>query len=116
MLHIGKNTRSTIISKGISAGYGRNTYRGRVQIHKGATNARNYSQCDSLLIGSTCAAFTFPDIQVQEPTAQMEDEASTSQAGAAQLCYSLKRGAPPEQARNMTARAIVRQSSVEAPK
>src|SRR5213593_4025046 len=87
MLHIGKNTRSTIISKGISAGYGRNTYRGRVQIHKGATNARNYSQCDSLLIGSTCAAFTFPDIQVQEPTAQMEHEASTSKIGEEQLFY-----------------------------
>src|SRR5256884_1797557 len=87
MLHIGKNTRSTIISKCISSGYGRNTYRGRVQIHKGATNARNYSQCDSLLIGSTCAAFTFPDIQVQEPTAQMEHEASTSKIGEDQLFY-----------------------------
>src|SRR5207244_6984814 len=82
MLHIGKNTKSTIISKGISAGYGRNTYRGRVQIHKGASNARNYSQCDSLLIGSTCAAFTFPDIQVQAPTAQMEHEAATSKISA----------------------------------
>src|SRR5438552_1538920 len=98
MLHIGKNTRSTIISKGISSGYGRNTYRGRVQIHKGATNARNYSQCDSLLIGSTCAAFTFPDIQVQEPTAQMEHEASTSKIGEDQLFYCQTRGITPEDA------------------
>src|SRR2546429_236517 len=86
-LHPGEDPKHNIIPKGISSGYGRNTYRGRVQIHKGATNARNYSQCDSLLIGSTCAAFTFPDIQVQEPTAQMEHEASTSKIGDEQLFY-----------------------------
>src|SRR5256885_1707774 len=109
MLHIGKNTRSTIISKGISAGYGRNTYRGRVHIHKGATNARNYSQCDSLLIGSTCAAFTFPDIQVQEPTAQMEHEASTSKIGEEQLFYCQTRGITPEDATNMIVNGFCKQ-------
>src|SRR2546430_2284437 len=115
MLHIGKNTRSTIISKGISAGYGRNTYRGRVQIHKGATSARNYSQCDSLLIGSTCAAFTFPDIQVQEPTAQMEHEASTSKIGEAQLFYCQTRGITPEEATNMIVNGFCKQVFLKLP-
>src|SRR5881409_2482369 len=115
MLHIGKNTRSTIISKGISAGYGRNTYRGRVQIHKGATNARNYSQCDSLLIGSTCAAFTFPDIQVQEPTAQMEHEASTSKIGEEQLFYCQARGITPEDATNMIVNGFCKQVFLKLP-
>src|SRR5213594_1357053 len=101
MLHIGKNTKSTIISKGISAGYGRNTYRGRVQIHKGASNARNYSQCDSLLIGDRCGAHTFPDIEVNEPTAQLEHEASTSKIGDDQLFYCQQRGITPEDATNM---------------
>src|SRR5213594_894454 len=115
MLHIGKNTRSTIISKGISAGYGRNTYRGRVQIHKGATSARNYSQCDSLLIGSTCAAFTFPDIQVQEPTAQMEHEASTSKIGEDQLFYCQTRGITPEDATNMIVNGFCKQVFLKLP-
>src|SRR5881398_688412 len=115
MLHIGKNTRSTIISKGISGGYGRNTYRGRVQIHKGATNARNYSQCDSLLIGSTCAAFTFPDIQVQEPTAQMEHEASTSKIGEEQLFYCQARGITPEDATNMIVNGFCKQVFLKLP-
>src|SRR3989442_206192 len=115
MLHIGRNTRSTIISKGISAGYGRNTYRGRVQIHKGATNARNYSQCDSLLIGSTCAAFTFPDIQVQEPTAQMEHEASTSKIGEEQLFYCQTRGITPEDATNMIVNGFCKQGFLKLP-
>src|SRR5467141_3320491 len=101
MLHIGKNTRSTIISKGISAGHGQNTYRGRVQIHKGAVNARNYSQCDSLLIGDQCGAHTFPDIEVNEPTAQLEHEASTSKIGDDQLFYCQQRGITPEDATNM---------------
>src|SRR5437762_1385227 len=115
MLHIGKNTKSTIISKGISAGYGRNTYRGRVQIHKGASNARNYSQCDSLLIGSTCAAFTFPDIQVQEPTAQMEHEASTSKIGDEQLFYCQTRGITPEDATNMIVNGFCKQVFLKLP-
>jgi Fe-S cluster assembly protein SufB len=115
MIHLGRNTRSTIISKGISAGYGRNTYRGRVQIHKGATNARNYSQCDSLLIGSTCAAFTFPDIQVQEPTAQMEHEASTSKIGEEQLFYCQARGITPEDATNMIVNGFCKQVFLKLP-
>jgi len=101
MHHIGKNTRSTIISKGISAGEGQNTYRGMVKILKGATGARNYSQCDSLLIGSRCGAHTFPDIQVMEPTAQMEHEATTSKIGDDQLFYCQQRGITPEDATSM---------------
>ncbi len=101
MHHIGKNTRSTIISKGISAGHGQNTYRGMVKILKGATGARNYSQCDSLLIGSLCGAHTFPDIQVMEPTAQMEHEATTSKIGDDQLFYCQQRGITPEDATSM---------------
>ncbi len=101
MHHIGKNTRSTIISKGISAGQGQNTYRGMVKILKGATGARNYSQCDSLLIGSRCGAHTFPDIQVMEPTAQMEHEATTSKIGDDQLFYCQQRGITPEDATSM---------------
>ena len=87
MIHIGKNTRSTIVSKGISAGHGQNTYRGLVRIGKGADGARNYSQCDSLLIGDKCGAHTFPYIDVQNSTAQMEHEASTSKIGEDQLFY-----------------------------
>ena len=101
MHHIGKNTKSTIISKGISAGHGQNTYRGMVKILKGATGARNYSQCDSLLIGSRCGAHTFPDIQVMEPTAQMEHEATTSKIGDDQLFYCQQRGITPEDATSM---------------
>lgn len=101
MTHIGKNTRSTIISKGISAGRGQNTYRGMVKILKGAAGARNYSQCDSLLLGSQCGAHTFPDIQVMEPTAQMEHEASTSKIGDDQLFYCQQRGITPEDATSM---------------
>ncbi|MEK6987012.1 MAG: SufD family Fe-S cluster assembly protein, partial [Candidatus Thermoplasmatota archaeon] len=101
MLHIGKNTRSTIISKRISAGRGQNTYRGMVKILKGAAGARNYSQCDSLLLGSQCGAHTFPDIQVMEPTAQMEHEASTSKIGDDQLFYCQQRGITPEDATSM---------------
>src|SRR5437660_1761618 len=98
-----------------AAGYGRNTYRGRVQIHKGASNARNYSQCDSLLIGSTCAAFTFPDIQVQEPTAQMEHEASTSKIGDEQLFYCQTRGITPEDATNMIVNGFCKQVFLKLP-
>ncbi len=115
MLHIGKNTRSTIISKGISAGLGRNTYRGMVRIHKGATNSRNYSQCDSLLIGSKCAAFTFPDIQVHEPSAQMEHEASTSKIGEDQLFYAQTRGLTPEDATNMIVNGFAKQVFLKLP-
>ena len=115
MTHIGKNTRSTIVSKGISAGHGQNTYRGRVRILKGATGARNYSQCDSLLIGSECGAHTFPDIQVMEPTAQMEHEATTSKIGDDQLFYCQQRGITPEDATNMIVNGFCRKVFVKLP-
>ena len=92
MIHIGKNTNSTIISKGISAGKGQNTYRGQVKVLKNADKARNYSQCDSILIGSECGAHTFPYIDVRNPSAQMEHEASTSNIGEDQLFYCNQRG------------------------
>src|SRR5262249_60882076 len=87
MIHTGKNTKSTIVSKGISAGKGQNTYRGLVKVLKGAENARNYSQCDSLLIGDRCGAHTFPYIEVRNPTSQVEHEASTSKIGEDQIVY-----------------------------
>src|SRR5213594_4180295 len=101
MIHIGKNTRSTIVSKGISAGHGQNSYRGLVKIMKGATGARNYTQCDSLLIGDKCGAHTFPYIDVQNSTAQMEHEASTSKIGEDQVFYFQQRGISAEDAVNM---------------
>src|SRR5688572_15316374 len=101
MIHIGKNTRSTIVSKGISAGHGQNTYRGQVKILKDATGARNYSQCDSLLMGDKCGAHTFPYIEVKNSTAQMEHEASTSKIGEDQLFYCQQRGISPEAAVSM---------------
>ena len=94
MIHIGKNTRSTILAKGISAGHGQNTYRGLVKILKGATGARNHTQCDSLLLGSDCGAHTFPYVEVKNPTAQVEHEASTSKIGEDQLFYCRQRGLP----------------------
>src|SRR5881275_2231158 len=115
MIHIGKNTKSTIVSKGISAGRGQNSYRGMVKILKGAQSSRNYTQCDSLLIGSTCAAFTFPDIQVQEPTAQMEHEASTSKIGDEQLFYCQTRGITPEDATNMIVNGFCKQVFLKLP-
>jgi Fe-S cluster assembly protein SufB len=101
MIHIGKNTRSTIISKGISAGQGQNTYRGLVKIMKSAEGARNYSQCDSLLMGDRCGAHTVPYIEVNNPTAQMEHEASTSRIGEDQLFYCRQRGISEEDAISM---------------
>ena len=101
MIHIGKNTRSTIVSKGISAGYGQNTYRGQVKIMKSATGARNYTQCDSLLIGDRCGAHTFPYIEVRNATARMEHEASTSKIGENQLFYLRQRGLTAENAVSM---------------
>src|ERR1700682_6270693 len=92
MIHIGKNTRSTIVAKGISAGHGQNTYRGQVKIMKGATGARNYTQCDSLLIGDKCGAHTFPYIEVRNSSARMEHEASTSKIGEDQMFYLRQRG------------------------
>jgi Fe-S cluster assembly protein SufB len=101
MIHIGKNTKSTIVSKGISAGHGQNSYRGLVKILAKADNARNYSQCDSLLIGDKCGAHTFPVIEVLNSTAQMEHEASTSKIGEDQIFYFQQRGISPEEAVNM---------------
>ena len=101
MIHIGKNTRSTIVSKGISAGNGQNTYRGLVKVNAGADNARNYSQCDSMLMGDRCGAHTFPYIEVKNPTATVEHEASTSKIGEDQIFYCNQRGIPTEDAVNM---------------
>ncbi len=101
MIHLGKNTKSTIISKGISAGRSSNTYRGQVKITKNAENARNFSQCDSMLIGEECGAHTFPYIDVQNPSAQMEHEASTSKVGEDQMFYCATRGIGEEDALSM---------------
>ena len=101
MIHIGKNTRSTIVSKGISAGHGQNTYRGMVKILKGAQGARNYTQCDSLLIGDKCGAHTFPYIEVKNASARMEHEASTSKIGEDQIFYLQQRGISKEEAVSM---------------
>jgi Fe-S cluster assembly protein SufB len=101
MIHIGKNTRSTIVSKGISAGRGQNSYRGLVKIQKSADNARNFSQCDSLLIGDKCGAHTFPYIEVKTPTASVEHEASTSKIGEDQIFYCRQRGLSTQDAVNM---------------
>ncbi|HEX2328945.1 MAG TPA: Fe-S cluster assembly protein SufB [Candidatus Angelobacter sp.] len=101
MIHIGKNTKSTIVSKGISAGHGQNTYRGQVKILKGAQGARNYTQCDSLLIGDKCGAHTFPYIEVRNASARMEHEASTSKIGEDQIFYLQQRGISKEEAVSM---------------
>ena len=98
MIHLGKNTHSTIISKGISAGNSHNSYRGLVQIMPSAANARNFSQCDSLLMTDTSGAHTFPYIEVKNPTAQVEHEATTSKIGEDQIFYCLQRGIDAEQA------------------
>ncbi len=101
MIHIGKNTRSTVLSKGISAGHGQNSYRGLIKVLPGAENARNYTQCDSLLLGGQCGAHTFPYLEVKNPTAKIEHEASTSRIGEAQLFYCTQRGISPEDAVSM---------------
>jgi Fe-S cluster assembly protein SufB len=115
MIHVGKNTKSTIISKGISAGHGQNSYRGMVKILAGASGARNYSQCDSLLMSDTCGAHTFPNIDVQEPTAQMEHEASTSKISEDQLFYAKSRGIPAEDAVSMIVNGFCKQVFKELP-
>ncbi|HXH60952.1 MAG TPA: SufD family Fe-S cluster assembly protein, partial [Fimbriimonadaceae bacterium] len=101
MIHIGKRTKSTIVSKGISADFGQNTYRGQVKINAGADGARNYSCCDSMLMSDTCGAHTFPYIEVKNNTATMEHEATTSKIGEDQLFYCAQRGIPEEDAVNM---------------
>ena len=115
MVHIGKNTRSTIISKGISAGHGSNAYRGLVKVLKDAEGARNYTQCDSLLIGDQCAAHTFPYIEVKNPTAQVEHEATTSKIGEDQLFYCRSRGLSEEDAVSMIVNGFCKEVFKELP-
>jgi len=115
MIHIGKNTRSTIVSKGISAGHGQNTYRGLVKIMKSAVGARNYSQCDSMLIGDQCGAHTFPYIDVRTSTAIMEHEASTSKIGEDQIFYCKQRGLSAEDAVSMIVNGFCKQVFKELP-
>jgi Fe-S cluster assembly protein SufB len=115
MIHIGKNTRSTIVSKGISAGRGQQTYRGQVKIMKSAEGARNYSQCDSLLLGDKCGAHTFPYIEVRNSTAKMEHEASTSRIGEDQLFYCQQRGISAEDAVSMIVSGFCREVFRELP-
>src|SRR3954452_19332394 len=115
MIHIGKDTKSTIVSKGISAGHGQNTYRGSVRILKGADNARNFSQCDSMLIGDQCGAHTFPYIDVQNPTARMEHEATTSKIGEDQIFYCNQRGISTEDAVSMIVNGFCKEVFRELP-
>jgi Fe-S cluster assembly protein SufB len=115
MIHIGKNTRSTIVSKGISAGKGQNTYRGLVKIMKGAAGARNYSQCDSLLLGDKCGAHTFPYIEVRNPTGRVEHEASTSKIGEDQIFYCKQRGLSAEDAVNLIVNGFCKQVFLNLP-
>jgi Fe-S cluster assembly protein SufB len=115
MTHIGKNTRSTIVSKGISAGHGQNSYRGLVKIQKSAAHARNFSQCDSMLIGSRCGAHTFPYIEVKNTTASVEHEASTSKIGEDQIFYCNQRGLSTQDAVNMIVNGFCKEVFKELP-
>jgi Fe-S cluster assembly protein SufB len=115
MIHIGKNTKSTIISKGISAGKGQQTYRGQVKIMKSAENSRNFSQCDSILIGDKCGAHTFPFIDVRNQSAIMEHEASTSKIGEDQLFYCNQRGINTEDAISMIVNGFCKEVFNELP-
>jgi Fe-S cluster assembly protein SufB len=115
MIHIGKNTRSTIVSKGISAGFGQNCYRGLVRIQKGATNSRNYTQCDSLLLGDRCGAHTVPYIEVRNTSSRAEHEASTSKIGEDQLFYCKTRGISLEDAINMIVSGFCKEVFRELP-
>jgi Fe-S cluster assembly protein SufB len=115
MIHIGKNTKSTIISKGISAGHGQNSYRGLVKVAKSADNARNYTQCDSLLLGESCGAHTFPYMEVKNATSKVEHEATTSKIGENQLFYCQQRGLSEEDAVNMIVNGFCKQVFRELP-
>lgn len=115
MIHIGKNTRSNIVSKGISAGFGQNTYRGLVKIGRRADQARNYTQCDSMLIGDKCGAHTFPYIEINNSTAQMEHEASTSKIGEDQIFYCQQRGLSAEDAVSMIVNGFCKEVFKELP-
>ena len=115
MVHIGKNTRSTIVSKGISAGFGQNSYRGQVKVLKSAENARNFSQCDSLLIGDKCGAHTFPYIEVKNTSAKVEHEATTSKIGEDQIFYLNQRGIATEDAVSMIVNGFCKEVFNELP-
>ncbi len=115
MIHIGKNTTSTIVSKGISAGHGQNTYRGGVKILKSATGARNYSQCDSMLLGDQCGAHTFPYLEVKNTSSQVEHEASTSKIGEDQIFYCKQRGISAEDAVSMIVHGFCKEVFKELP-
>ena len=115
MIHLGKNTKSTIISKGISAGRSSNTYRGLVKIQKGAQGARNFSQCDSMLMGDKCGAHTFPYLEARNPTAQVEHEATTSKIGEDQIFYCNQRGIPTEDAVSMIVNGFCKEVFRELP-
>jgi Fe-S cluster assembly protein SufB len=115
MIHLGRNTRSTVVSKGISAGHGQNAYRGLVKIMKNAEGARNYTQCDSLLLGDQCGAHTFPYIEVRNPGASVEHEASTSRIGEDQLFYCRQRGLSTEDAVSMIVNGFCKEVFKELP-
>ena len=115
MLHLGKNTKSTIVSKGISAGFGNNSYRGLVEIKKGAINARNFSQCDSLLLGDKCGAHTFPYLEVKNTSSKVEHEASTSKIGEDQIFYCKQRGLSTEDAVNLIVNGFCKEVFRELP-
>src|ERR1700704_5870016 len=115
MIHMGKNTRSTIVSKGISAGRGNNSYRGLVKVLPKADGARNYTQCDSMLIGNRCGAHTFPYIDVQNPTASVEHEASTSKIGEDQIFYCKQRGMKTEDAISVIVNGFCKEVFPELP-
>jgi Fe-S cluster assembly protein SufB len=115
MHHLGKNTRSRIVSKGISAGFAQNTYRGLVSVHPKATGSRNYTQCDSLLIGKKCGAHTFPYMEVKNPTAIVEHEATTSKISDDQMFYCRARGIPEEDAVSMIVDGFCKQVFRELP-
>jgi Fe-S cluster assembly protein SufB len=115
MIHIGRNTRSRIVSKGISAGKSQNAYRGLVRVAKGADNARNYSQCDSLLIGDKCGAHTFPEIDSHNPTAVLEHEATTSKISEEQLFYCNQRGLSTEDAVGLIVNGYAREVIAKLP-
>jgi Fe-S cluster assembly protein SufB len=115
MIHLGKNTRSTILSKAISAGRGQNSYRGLVRVSKAAENARNYTQCDSLLIGDRCGAHTFPYMEVRNSSAQVEHEATTSKISEDQLFYCMQRGISAEDAVSMIVSGFCKEVFRELP-
>jgi len=115
MVHLGKNTRSTIVSKGIAAGHGQNSYRGLVKVSKGAINARNFSQCDSLLIGNQCGAHTFPYIEVKNTSSSVEHEATTSKIGEDQIFYCNQRGLATQDAVNMIVNGFCKEVFKELP-